>query len=53
MKTLALVLLALALWAAVIDRAVVVLDADLAAREAMDNCLINGGTPATCGEVNP
>lgn len=53
MKTLTLALLALALWAAVIDRGITVLDADLAAREAMDNCLINGGTPATCGEVNP
>lgn len=53
MKTLLLALLTLALWAAVLDRAVVALDADLAARDAMDRCLAAGGSPAGCLEVTP
>lgn len=53
MKTAALILLTLALWAAVLDRAAVVLGDDLAARDAMDRCLAAGGSPAGCLEVNP
>lgn len=53
MKTAALILLALGLMVAVLDGGLRAWDQEAAAREAMDRCLFNGGTPATCLEVTP
>ena len=53
MKTIILAFLAFLLWVAVLDSGMTAWDTESAARDTIDNCLYNGGTPATCIEVNP
>ncbi len=53
MRTLLLALLAVLLWAAVLDRGIAAFEAEAVARDAVDRCLFAGGLPADCMEVLP